>query len=94
MSFGIISLALLLAPALVSAAPAGNLVSIQKFDGETTGRYIVTLKDGADKGKAFDSVSAFTASGSSNITHEWDSSFFNGFAGKFVHSSASCSRNF
>ena len=79
MSFGTISLTSLFMVALVSAAPAGRLVSIQKFSGETTGRYNVTFKQGADMSKTFDSVSAFASFETSN------SNFLKGFAGKPYH---------
>lgn len=67
------SLAALAAPALAAVAP---LIKIEKFDGETTGRYIIQLKDGVTKSSLFAGISQASSVG--NITHEW--SIFNGFA--------------
>jgi len=75
------SLALFVGTAI--AAPAAQLLSIGKVDGDTTGRYIVTLKDYATQSSALSKFSSFRSSGALNITHEWDASFLNGFAGMF-----------
>lgn len=64
------ALAILLTPIL--AAPSGSLHTVEKFQGETTGRYIVTFKSGFDK-------SSLRFAG---ITHEWDK-VINGIAGHF-----------
>ena len=74
----LISLALLVAPAL--AAPSG-LLSIEKHDGDTSGRYIVMLKDTATVASALGSFASHRSSGALNVTHEWDADFVNGFAG-------------
>jgi hypothetical protein len=47
---------------------------IKRYSGETTGRYIVKLKDTASKTKVLDNLNA-----KQRITHEWD--VFHGFAG-------------
>jgi hypothetical protein len=67
------SFAALAAPALAAVAP---LIKVEKFDGETTGRYIIHLKDGVTKSSLFAGISQATACG--KVSHEW--SIFNGFA--------------
>lgn len=74
----------LLASARVYAAPAtaprGELLDVAKYDGETSGRYIVTLKDGVEKKATLDSFSINKRSGALNrITHDWK--ILNAFAG-------------
>ncbi|KAF5387942.1 hypothetical protein D9615_000786 [Tricholomella constricta] len=56
-------------PALAVPAP---LLTVQKFNGETTGRYIVKLKDGVSKASVLGSAKLTKAS------HDW--TIFNGFA--------------
>ncbi|KAG6815572.1 hypothetical protein H0H87_000400 [Tephrocybe sp. NHM501043] len=56
------------------SAPA-SLLEIQKYSGEKTGKYIVTLKPGATK-------SSVLKSARGTATHEWD--IINGFAGVFT----------
>jgi len=65
----------LLATALASVTP---LHSIEKYHGETTGRLIVKLKDGASKASLLRQFAS-----SANVTHDWQN--FNGFAGSFPH---------
>lgn len=79
---GLISLAIL-ASAQVYAAPArrAELLEVAKYDGETSGRYIVTLKDGVEKTATLDSFSVHKRSGALNVTHEWE--IINAFAGDF-----------
>lgn len=50
---------------------------IQKYDGTTTGRYIVQMKDGADKASLQSLI--MEAVDGQVITHDW--SIINGFAG-------------
>jgi cerevisin len=61
--------------ASVFAAPA-TLHAIETFDGEKTGRYIVTLKTGVSRS----SIPDLNNHQKVNITHEWDD-VFTGFAG-------------
>ncbi|KXN84282.1 hypothetical protein AN958_12788 [Leucoagaricus sp. SymC.cos] len=63
-------LAILLSPIL--AAPSTKLHTVEKYDGETTGRYIVTFKSGVNK----------YALNLAGVTHTWDGTL-NGFAGQF-----------
>jgi len=68
------------------AAPAtrATLLDIQRFDGETSGKYIVKLKDSTtSRSSVMGDFSAFSSSARANITHEWKPKFFNGFAGEF-----------
>jgi cerevisin len=62
------------APAFASPAP---LRAIEKFDGKTTGRFIVKLKDGASKPTLIKQLKADA------ITHDWK--LLNGFAGTLVN---------
>ncbi|KAM6496408.1 serine protease [Amanita muscaria] len=66
------SLALLafVLPAL--CVPTG-LIPVQSANGQTSGKYIVTLKNGVNKADLFSQAKTF------NVTHEWD--IINGFAG-------------
>ena len=50
------------------------LRTVEKFDGATTGRYIVKFKHGVSKKPVVSQLG-------SAVTHDWDSSFLNGFAG-------------
>ncbi|KAJ3565687.1 hypothetical protein NP233_g7471 [Leucocoprinus birnbaumii] len=65
------TLALFLTASL--AAPTATLHTVEKYDGETTGRYIVTFKVG---------VVATEAQPTEGVTHTWDGAI-NGFAGHF-----------
>lgn len=65
--------------AFVALAAAGP-IEISTFAGEKTGRYIVKFKEGASASAHL--ANFRSASTSSNITHEYKDSFFNGFAGK------------
>ncbi|KAJ3508844.1 hypothetical protein NLJ89_g5537 [Agrocybe chaxingu] len=60
----------LAASALAAVTP---LRTVEKYDGETTGKYIVKLKDGVTKSSVLGSVRK-----SSNVTEDWE--IFNGFA--------------
>ncbi|KAF9522565.1 serine proteinase [Crepidotus variabilis] len=69
-----ITLAALAASAIAAATP---LRTIQTYQGENSGRHIITLKQGASK----DGVLSKARLSSNVITHDWD--IINGFAGKF-----------
>ncbi|KAF9445752.1 serine proteinase [Macrolepiota fuliginosa MF-IS2] len=58
------------------AAPEKRFYAIEKYDGETTGRYIVTFKADVDKPSLRLSGAAIA------VTHQWDG-IINGFAGTF-----------
>lgn len=64
-------LSLFIASAL--AAPTA-LHAIETFDGETTGRFLVTLKPGVSRTSLINQVKK-----NATVTHEWD--IINGFAG-------------
>ncbi|KAF5352594.1 hypothetical protein D9756_006339 [Leucocoprinus leucothites] len=64
---------ILLASSFALAAPSATLHTVEKYSGETTGRYIVTFKVDADKS---------SAKPDSGVTHTWDGAI-NGFAGHF-----------
>jgi cerevisin len=72
MRFNSAALALLafVLPAL--CVPTG-LITVESANGQTSGKYIVTLKDGVNKADLFSQAKTF------NVTHEWD--IINGFAG-------------
>jgi cerevisin len=72
-----ISLAVFAASAV--AAPT-QLLNINKYDGEKTGRFIVQFKEGASFASHLSNFRS--ASSPVNITHQWESDFFNGFAGR------------
>ena len=57
------------------AGSALAALAIDKYAGETTGRHIVQLKDGADKASLLSQVRAK----GSQVTHNWN--LINGFAG-------------
>jgi len=61
----------LAAPVFASPAP---LHTVQKYAGQTTGRYIVKLKDGVSKANVFGQLK------NANITHDWQ--LIHGFAGE------------
>ena len=71
---------------LTQALPArrAEALEVATYNGETSGRYIVTLKEGIKKSTTFDSFKLHRRSGALNVTHEWDAAFFNGFAGRFL----------
>ncbi|KAF9445349.1 peptidase 1 [Macrolepiota fuliginosa MF-IS2] len=71
-SFAVLSL--FIASAL--AAPTTTLHTIETFDGEKTGRFLVTLKPGVSKTSLVDQIKK-----NATVTHEWD--LINGFAGNF-----------
>jgi len=52
-----------------------NALTIEKYQGPTTGNYIVQLKDGVSKASILSNIKA----GNGRITHDW--SIINGFAG-------------
>ncbi|KAG5639868.1 hypothetical protein DXG03_002741, partial [Asterophora parasitica] len=60
----------LAAPVLASPAP---LRTVEKFNGKTSGKFIVKLKEGVVKSKVFAQLK------NSNVTHDW--SVIHGFAG-------------
>ncbi|KAF8167100.1 serine protease [Crassisporium funariophilum] len=62
---------LLGATALAAVTP---LHAIEKFSGETTGKYIVTLKKGVSKANVLSKIK-----NTGSVTHDWEN--FNGFAG-------------
>lgn len=66
----LVVLALCVLSALSAPSP---LINVQKAKEPIGGRYIVTLKEGADRKTNIGSVSS--------VTHEWD--IINGFAGSF-----------
>ena len=65
------SIAFLAAPVLGAPTP---LRQVEKFNGATTGKYIVKFKDGVSKEPMVSQLG-------SAVTHDWDSTFLNGFAG-------------
>ncbi|KAF9523111.1 serine protease [Crepidotus variabilis] len=69
-----ISIVALATSAFAAVTP---LRTIETYKGETSGRYIVTLKSGVSK----DSVFSNARLSRSNITHDWD--IIHGFAGNF-----------
>ncbi|KAF9442747.1 serine protease [Macrolepiota fuliginosa MF-IS2] len=71
LSFSIATFALFAAS--VFGAPAA-IHTIETFDGETTGRFLVTLKPGVSRASLIKQLKQNTT-----VTHEWD--IINGFAG-------------
>ncbi|KDR86145.1 hypothetical protein GALMADRAFT_261704 [Galerina marginata CBS 339.88] len=65
------SLAILAVTALGAVTP---LHAVEKFNGPTSGRFIVKVKDGISKASVLQKIHA-----SGSITHDWD--ILNGFAG-------------
>jgi len=57
------------------AGSALAALAIDKYAGETTGKHIVQLKDGANKASFLSQVKATNG----QVTHDWD--FINAFAG-------------
>ena len=74
-----VSLALLVGSVL--GAP-NRLLSVERYDGETSGRYIVTLKADTVKSDHLSWVNEAAGAGA-NITHDWNPDFVNGYAGMF-----------
>jgi cerevisin len=72
-SLSFATLAFLVASAL--GAPTA-LHAIETFDGETTGKHIVTLKQGVNKDDLLKTLKAKVT-----VTHEWE--VLNGFAAEF-----------
>lgn len=73
---GLTSFAILAATVFAAPAPRPRAaLSVQKFNGEKTGRYLVILKDGTVAASVADSVKA-------KVTHQW-TKVFNGFASTF-----------
>ena len=63
------------------AAATASSVEVYKFDGKVNkGSYIVKIRDGAQKSGVLDRIGSFLG-GNTKVTHNWGSSFFNGFAG-------------
>jgi cerevisin len=62
---------------VVLPASAVTQIPIQKYNGTTTGRYIVQLKDGADKSGLQSQI--LQVVDGQVITHDWK--IINGFAG-------------
>ena len=69
-----IAVTILAASALAVASP---LHAVEKYHGETTGRFIVQVKQGVSK----DSIVQLVDAGS-NVTHNWQN--LNGFAGVYI----------
>ncbi|KAF9523113.1 serine protease [Crepidotus variabilis] len=69
-----VTLAALAASAIAAATP---LLTLQTHQGKTSGRHIITLKQGASKNGLISKV----ALPGNDITHQWD--IINGFAGQF-----------
>ncbi len=59
---------------LTVATPSGAIHTIEAFDGETNGRFLVTLKPNVRKGGVISQLGR-----NSSITNHWD--IINGFAG-------------
>ncbi|KAM6496331.1 serine protease [Amanita muscaria] len=72
MHFNSVALALLALVVPVLCIPTG-LLTVESANGQTSGKYIVTLKKGVNKADLFSQAKTF------NVTHEWD--IINGFAG-------------
>lgn len=76
-----------LVPAIL-AGPAGIAVNIDLHPGETSGRHIVTLKEGVARAPILTKVTSLLAGKpGKGITHEYDA-VFNGFAGEFTSPSS------
>ena len=62
-------------------------VPMHKFDGPVNqGSYIVKVRDGVDKTGVLSLIGSLTG-GDTKVTHNWNSEFFNAFAG-FSHAHA------
>ena len=63
------------------AAATASSAEVHKYAGEVNkGSYIVKVRDGAQKSGVLDRIGSFLG-GNAKVTHDWDPSFFNGFAG-------------
>ena len=63
------------------AAAAASSAEVHKYDGEVNkGSYIIKVRDGAQKSSVMNRIASFLG-GNTKVTHDWDSQFFNGFAG-------------
>ena len=77
--FLVLSLLASVTPSL--AAAAAPSAQVHKYEGEVNkGSYIVKVRDGAQKSSVLDRIGGFLG-GNTKVTHDWDSNFFNGFAG-------------
>ncbi|KAJ3538910.1 hypothetical protein NMY22_g4972 [Coprinellus aureogranulatus] len=66
----------------MSDASAQNPVSVESFEGEKTGRYIVLLKEDTTQADVLSGISNVNSLElGSAVTHQWD--LINGFAGNF-----------
>ena len=73
------------APSL--AAAAASSVEVHRYDGPVNrGSYIVKVRDGASKSGVLDRIGTLLR-GNTKVTHDWDSEFFNGFAGSLFRPS-------
>ena len=67
------------------AAAAASSAEVHRYGGEVNkGSYIVKLRDGAQKTAVMSRIGSFL-DGNTKITHDWNPSFFNGFAGSSFH---------
>lgn len=67
------------------AAVAASSVEVHRYEGAVNeGSYIIKVRDGAQKSGVMNRISSFLG-GSTKVTHNWDSRFFNGFAGSSFH---------
>ena len=63
------------------AAATTSSVEVHKYDGEVNkGSYIVKVRDGVQKSGVLNRIGS-SLGGNTKVTHDWDSNFFNGFAG-------------
>jgi len=75
-------LAIPVAVAASALAAAPPLHAVEQYHGETTGRFIVQVKQGVSK----DSIVQLVDAGS-NVTHNWQN--LNGFAGVYISDQSS-----
>ena len=76
-----LALGLLASVAPSLAAVAASSVVVHKYDGDVNkGSYIVKVRDGAQKSGVMSRITSLLG-GNTKVTHDWDSQFFNGFAG-------------
>ena len=67
----------------VVAAPTTPLHNVRTFNGpKNTGTFIVKLKDNVSKSTHFSKMAG--SFNISEVTHTWDSSLLNGFAGTWI----------
>lgn len=77
-----VAIALYAVPAFGAATPV--IQDVQKYKGQVKANsYIVKLKDNVNKEFVHSWVSSMLGSESS-VTHDYDSSFFHGFAGMYM----------